>query len=147
MSSWLDILPSAERQKLREKYKMSAAAYEKLREKVKGPEDLEREMQRNEAMAQLRFGMETEPHIKDALQKQIERDISEQGIEAVLQNPDVPQETRDALLQGNFEVSIDSVSDDVPDQIVVHPEGNVSEAIPLSRSLTDTYLSQLQDDK
>lgn len=147
MNSWLDMLPSNERQKIREKYKMSPSAYEKLRQKVKGPEDLQEEMQWNEAMAQLRFDLETEPHMKDALKKQIEKDIAEQGIDAVLQNPDVPQELRDQIANGKFEVTVDSVSEDVSDQLTIHPEGNVSEKIPVSQSLTETYVSQLQDDK
>lgn len=147
MNSWLDMLPSNERQKIREKYKMSPAAYEKLRQNVKGPEQLKEEMQWNEQMAQLRFALETEPHIKEALQKQIEKDIAEQGIEAVVQNPDIPQELREKITSGKFEVTVDSVSEDVPDQLTIHPEGNVSEKIPISHFLTETYVSQLQDDK
>lgn len=137
------MLPSSERQKVREKYKMSAAAYEKLRQKVKGPEQLKEEMQWNDIMAQLRFTMETEPRVKEALKKQIEKDIKEQGLEAVLQSPDLPAEIKKQLEQGRFEVTIDSPSEDAPDQIVVNPEGNISEKLPITLSMTESYLSQL----
>ena len=147
MNSWLDMLPSNERQKIREKYKMSAAAYEKLREKVKGPEDLEREMNYNEMMAQLRFDLETEPGLKDALKKQLEKDVEQGGIEAVLQNPDIPSKLKQQLEQGKFEVTVASPSEHEPDQLVIAPEGNVAEHIPVNKSLSDSYLSQLQVDK
>jgi len=137
------MMPSSERQKVREKYKLSAAAYEKLREKVKGPEDLERESQWNEAMAQLRFGLETEPEMKKALKAQIEKDIAQQGIEAVLANPDIPKEMKQQLESGSFEVDVDSPTEDVSDQLVVKPEGNIGESIPVSKTLTESYLSQL----
>ena len=132
MNSWLDMLPSSERQKIREKYKLSPAAYEKLRQKVKGPEQLGEEMQRNELMAKLKFALETEPKVKEALKQQVEKDFSEQGIE-------VPE--------GEFDVTVDSISESEPDQIVLVPEGNVSEKVSVPTSLADTYLSQLKVDK
>ncbi len=143
-NSWLDILPSSERQKIREKYRLSAAAYEKLREKVKGPEDLREEMIRNEIMARLRFGLETEPALKDALKKQIEKDITEKGIEAVLSSPGLPDILRQLLESGRFDVTVASPSEHEPDQLVVVPEGNVQEKLPVHMSLTNAYLSQLQ---
>lgn len=147
MNSWLDMLPSSERQKIREKYKMSAAAYEKLREKVKGPEEMQQELNHNELMAQLRFDLETEPGMKDALKQQIENDMEQGGIEAVLKNPDLPSELRQQLERGEFEVTVESPTESEPDQIVLAPEGNVSEKFPISSSLSDSYLSQLQVDK
>lgn len=140
------MLPSNERQKIKEKYKMSAAAYEKLRQKVKGPEDLEREMDRNEVMAQLKFDLETQAHMKEALQKQLEKDIAEQGIEAVLQSPDIPAELRQQLEGGNFDVTVASPVESEPDQLVIAPEGNIAEVIAVNSSLADSYLSQLQVD-
>lgn len=147
MSSWLDILPSNERQKIREKYKMSAAAYEKLREKVKGPEELQEELNRNEIMAQLKFDLETQPEMKEALKKQLEQDLKEQGIEAMLKNPDISAELRQQLESGAFEVTVASPSEKEPDQLVVVPEGNISERAALSTSVQDSYLSQLQVDR
>lgn len=142
--SWLDILPSSERQKIREKYKMSAAAYEKLREKVKGPKELKEEMAYNEMMAKLRFDLETMPELKKALKNQIEKDIAEQGIEAVLSNPSIPKELQSYIESGAFDVTVASPAEDEPDQIVLVPEGNVSERLAVSSTLSDTYLSQLQ---
>ena len=137
MNSWLDTLPISERQKIREKYKLSAAAYEKLREKVKGPEDIQEEMHWNEKLAELRFGVETEPQMKEALKKQIEKDITEQGIEAVLELSDEPLEVTSPLESGSFDVSIDS------NQIALAPEGNVEEKIPIRKAMMESYLSQL----
>ena len=136
MSSWLDRLPSNERRKIREKLR-SPAEYEKLREKVKGPEDLEREMEWNEAMAELNFAIESEPKIKEALRDQIAEDISEQGIENLVENADaLSPEQKAALEQGKFEISVE-------DELTVAPEGTVAEKIPVKRSVTDRYVTQL----
>lgn len=141
------MLPSSERQRIREKYKLSAAAYEKLREKVKGPEELKQEMEYNEVMAKLKFDLETMPDMKDALQKQVEKDLAEGGIEAVLEHPDIPADLKQQLEAGTFDVTIDSPSEDEPDQLVIVPEGNVSEKMSVSSSLSDRYLSQMMGDK
>ncbi len=142
--SWLDHLPAHERERIREKYKMSAAAYEKLREKVKGPEDLAQEMIWNERMAQLKFGMDSEPALKQALKKQIERDIAEQGVEAVLENFDLSSDMKTAIEHGKFTIAVDSPMNHTNDQLVVCPEGNVAEKIPVNLSLTQTYVTQLR---
>lgn len=142
MNSWLDTLPSGERQRIREKYKMSAAAYEKLREKVRGPEELAEELARNEILAQLRFGLETEPGLKDALKQQIEKDIREQGIDACVSIESLPDELKAQLEQGQFEVSVDAPEQSPQDQIVIAPEGNVSEKVALNLQLNDKYLAQ-----
>ncbi|MBT4119829.1 MAG: hypothetical protein HOG89_02170 [Candidatus Peribacter sp.] len=141
--SWLDKLPGTAKQKQNAKYKMSARAYEKLRQKVVGPEKAKQEMQRNEAMAQIKFGLETEPEFQEAFKQQIEKDIAQQGIEAVLSNPDISNEMKQQIESGSFDIDVTSPSEDVPDQLVIKPEGNVGEKIPLSKSLTESYLSQL----
>ncbi len=124
---------------------MSPAAYEKLRERVKGPEDLEREQLWNEAMAQLKFAIETEPSVKEALKEQLKSDIESNGIEEVFE--DIPEDLREALSTGQFEVTIDAPREDAQDQIVIVPEGNVSEKIPIRFSLSETYVSQLESDE
>ena len=124
---------------------MSPSEYEKMRERVKGPEDLKDELMWNEAMAQLKFTLETERKIKDALKKQIESDMKEGGIEAVLQNPDIPKEIRDQLENGKFDVTVDAPKEDAHDQLVLVPEGNVGEKIPIRFSMSETYVSQLTD--
>lgn len=145
MTSWLDILPASDRERLREKYKLSAAAYEKLRQKVKGPEDLREEMMRNEILAQLKFGLETEPSMVRALKSQIEKDIQEQGIEAVLKRTDLPEGIRSSVEAGKFDVTVASPSEDAPDQIVLVAEGNVQEKLAVKTSLADAYIAQIGD--
>ena len=143
--SWLDMLPSSERQKVRERYKMSAGAYEKWREKVRerGPEYIEKEQMWNEAMAQLKFALESEPHMKQALKQQLEKDLAEQGIEAVLQDPNLPEDLKNLIEQGQFDITVDSPQEDEHDTLVVVPEGNVSEKLPVTFQLTESYVSQL----
>ena len=135
--SWLDKLPGSAKQKKRAKYKMSAHAYEKLRQKVVGPEKARQEMEWNEAMAQLQFGLETEPQMKEAFKEQIEKDIAEQGIEAVLELSEIPADLKAQIESGGFDVSI------INDQIVLNPEGNIGEKIPMRKAVTESYLSQL----
>ena len=141
--TWLDKLPGGEKQKIQERFRMSPAAYEKMRENVKGPEDLEKEQAWNESMAQLKFTLETEPEAKAALIEQIVSDIESGGLESVIENTDLPQEVIDNLREGEFDVIIDATREDAHDQIVLVPEGNVNEKIPISFSLSETYVSQL----
>ena len=144
MSTWLDNLPGNERQRIKEKFRLSEAAYEKLREKVKGPEDLQKEMLWNESMAQLKFGLETEPHMGEALKKQIEKDIKEKGIEDIIDIADLPENVRLAIEQGKFEVTIDAPSPTAQDQIVIQPEGNITDKLPVQKKLSQVYVAQLQ---
>lgn len=143
MSSWLDSLPTNERQRIKEKYKLSESAYEKLREKVKGPEDMEREMEQNQILAELKFGLETEPAMKEALHQQIENDIDEHGIESVFDLSECTQEARTAIEAGEFDVTVDEPSSHAKDQIVVCPEGNVTDKIPVNQTFAESYLSGL----
>ena len=97
----------------------------------------------NEALAQLKFALESEPSLKDALKKQIENDLREQGIEAVLAQ--VPDDLRTQIEQGQFDITVDAPSENAPDQIVLVPEGNIAEKLPITFSLSESYLSGLQD--
>lgn len=141
--AWFEKLPGTAKQKERLKYKMSAKAYEMLRRKVVGPEKAKEAMRWNDAMAQIKFGLETEPEFKEALKQQIEKDMTEQGIEAVLEMSEVPADLKQQLESGDFDVSVVSPSEDVPDQLVLTPEGNVGETIPVSKTLMESYVSQL----
>ena len=138
--SYLDHLPSKEREKIRKRMR-SPEAYAALREKVKGPEDLEREMDRNEAMAELKFEMETQPALKEALKKQVEKDLREQGIEGILEKLPSPESQR-ALEQGKFQLSVASHPTTHHDQLVAVPEGNVQEKLQIKLSLCNQYLAQ-----
>jgi len=108
--------------------------YERLRESVKGPEDLEREMKNNEQMADLKFALETEPVIKESLKKNIKEDIDAHGIDSVLES---------SAELGNFDIAIETNPETHQDQLVVLPEGNVSEHIPVTIKFNDKYISQL----
>ena len=142
MSTWLDLIPSHERQKLRELKKRSPEEYERLRERVKSVEQIAEEMDRNEQLAELSFALEAEPKFKDALRKQIEKDVREQGAEAVLEAADLPEEVRTQLEQGAFDVGIDAHPETQQDQLVIIPEGNVQEKIPVQSSLSEQYVQQ-----
>jgi hypothetical protein len=139
--SWLDHLPTNERTKLRKRMR-SAAEYEKLRENVKGPEDLEKEMNRNEGLAELRFAMETQLEVKNALKKQMEKDMREQGIESVIESERLSPEQRKSLETGKFAVAVSMHPSTHQDHLVVISEGNVQEHIPLKASFNDRYVAQ-----
>ncbi|OGJ56201.1 hypothetical protein A3D88_01255 [Candidatus Peribacteria bacterium RIFCSPHIGHO2_02_FULL_52_16] len=139
--SYLDHIPSREREKIRKRMR-SPEAYEALREKVKGPEDLEREMERNEKMAELRFGLESEPQLKAALKNQVEKDMKEQGIESLLDAPDASTEALKALAEGKFQVAVSSHPQTHEDTVVVMPEGKIAEKLPLKKAFNDRYMHQ-----
>ena len=132
MSSWLDHLPSNERSKIRKRLR-SPEAYERLREKVKGPEDLEREMEKMEALAELTLSMEMTPGMKENVKESISEDLKEQGIENVLEAGDLPLESQDAILSGNFEISVESHPESQEDCLSLLPNGNVAEKIPITK--------------
>jgi hypothetical protein len=140
--SWLDHIPSHEREKIRKRLR-SPEEYEKLREKVKGPEDLEKEMEKNEAMAELRFALESEPDTHDALKSQIEKDLREQGIEGMLEGL-IDAATKSAIEQGNFRITVSTHPLTHQDQVMIVPEGNVQEQIPITKMLNDRYVGQFQ---
>lgn len=137
----MDHLPGHEREKIRKRLR-SPEAYEKLREKVKGPEDLERELERSEKMAEVNFALESEPKAKESLKAQVEKDLSEQGIEQVLE--DAPSaEAKKSLEQGKFIVQVSSHPNTHQDALVVIPEGNVQEKLPIKPQFSDRYMGQV----
>lgn len=140
--SFMDHIPSHERERIRKRLR-SPEAYEKMREKVKGPEDLEKEMRKNEQLAEAKFMLESEPELHDALKGDIEKKITEQGIEAVVDAEALSPETQRALLEAKFTVSLASHPENHNDQLVIIPEGNVQEKIPLKTNLSDQYIGQL----
>ena len=66
-------------------------------------------------------------------------------IDQVLDTSGLSEQSKAALEDGNFDVRIES-ADDSSDQLVVHPEGNVSEKIAIKPSYSEQYLSQFQSD-
>jgi hypothetical protein len=140
--SWLDHIPSREREKIRQRLR-SPEAYEALREKVKGPEDVERELERSALLAELRFGLETEPHLHDALKSAVERDLREKGVEQMLEATSASVDARRALEQGKFLVKVEAHPVTHVDQLVlVADSGNVQEKLPLRPSVSEQYVSQ-----
>ncbi len=140
--SWMDHIPTHEREKIRHRMR-SPEAYEALRDRVKGPEDLAREMKRNEQMADLSFAIETQPNLPERLKSAVEQDVREQGIDAVLEgDQSVSPETRAAIEQGKFEVRIQR-QPKAQDRLVIVPEGNVTDKFPIKPTLSDRYTSQL----
>ena len=112
---------------------MSPAAYEELRKRVKGPEDLEKELGQMERLANLKFNMETEPKVKERLKEKIKEDIDAEGMDKVLAGN---------LEEGNFDVSIEENPDTHEDQLVVAPEGNVGEKIAIKPAYSEQYITQ-----
>lgn len=140
--SWLDHIPSHEREKIRKRLR-SPEEYERLREKVKGPEDLAEEMKFNESIAELRFGIESEPDVHDALKNDLEMQINGQGIEKVLERSG-SEKAKKMLEQGKFRVTVSAHPSTHQDQLMVVPEGNVQEKIPVKKMLSDRYAGQFR---
>lgn len=142
--SWLDRIPTNERQRIREKLHLSEAEYARLRENVKGPEDLEREMERNELLAELKLGMELEPKLSEALRAQVQEDIKLHGMPSVLERLSLAADVEQALTKGDFTISIAPDAQTHVDQIVLVPEGKVAEAVPVSQKFSEQYLGQFK---
>jgi hypothetical protein len=142
MSTWLDRLPTPERQRLREKLR-SPAEYEKLRERVKGPEDLEREMEKNEYMADLQFALETEPAVEQALKEQILDDLRERGAEEIVEGDTAALQK---IESGKFDVRVVTNRETQQEQIVLVPEGTVAERFPLQVTISEQYAAAMARD-
>ncbi len=143
--NFFDSLPSREREKIRRKLR-SPAEYDRLRERVKGPEDLERELGRAEHVAELHFALESSPEKARELKTKIQEDIAEQGIDAVLDAPALPPDLKKKLEQGKFAVAVSS-SSHAEDALVVVPEGTVQEKLPVKPSFSQQYATSLMRGK
>ena len=139
--SWMDHIAPAERMKIRKRMR-SPEAYEKLRDKVKGPEDLKEEMKKSEALAELHFALESEKPMHDALKSQVEKDMKEQGIDGVIDSSKLSPEARKSLEQGKFTLTVSSHPQTHHDTLTAVPEGNVQEKIPLKQTFNDRYVGQ-----
>lgn len=138
----MDFMPSSpERRKL--KKRMSPAAYEKLRESVKGPEQMERELKKAEQLAELHFALESDEKLQEKAKDILAKAIREQGIEAVVDVENLSPEQKKSLEQGKIKIAVSSYPSTHRDQIVAVPEGKVQEKIPLKQSFSDSYTGQL----
>lgn len=135
--SFLDHLPSQEREKIRKRMR-SPEAYERLREKVKGPEDLERAMDRSEKMAELHFALESDPRLRESLKNAIAEDVAEGNSEKMFDG-EISTDAQQALEKGNFSVAVESHPETHDDVLAVVAEGTVQEKIPLKQSFAEKY--------
>ncbi len=142
MSSYLDILPSHERASIR-KHLRSPEAYEALREKVKGPEDLEKALRQSERMAEAHLALESEPRSKESLKGTLERDIREQGVERIMEAAHLSPEARAAIEQGRFDIAVDEHPDSHEDALMVLPEGTIGEKVPVNQIFSERYTQEL----
>lgn len=145
MSSYLDHLPSQEREKIRKRLR-SPEEYERLREKVKGPEDLEREMEKNAEFAEARLSLETDPSAQEKGKEEISKQLAEQGIESVLESPN--EEAKKALQEGRFRIVMTEKSKEPRLAVSLQqpqgteaPSGNVSEVLALTPALQQQLLT------
>lgn len=142
MSDYFDHLPSHERERIRKRMR-SPEAYEKLRDKVKGPEDLEQEMKKSERMADVSFALESDRDASEKLKTTIEKDISEQGVEQILEGDHLSPEAKKQIEAGKFTVTISSHPSTHEDAMVIVPEGTVQEKIPVKVRFSDQYSGQV----
>ena len=140
--SFLDSLPSLDRQKIRKRMR-SEADYERLREAVKGPEDLERELDRSERMAEVHFALESQPHLQGVLKRDLEHAM-EQGIDALKEDgATVSKELLSALKEGAFHMEIGPHPTEHHDTLLVVSEGNVQEKLAIHPALANQWMSSL----
>ena len=123
---------------------MSPEAYEALREKVRthGPEAIQEEMKKSERMAELNFALESEPKLHESLKKQVEKDLAEKGIEHVLEKSP-SDEAKKSIEHGKFIVQVSAHPSSHHDALVVIPEGNVQEKLPIKPSMAEHYSALL----
>lgn len=139
--SFLDHLPSRERERIRKRMQ-SPEAYAALRERVKGPEDLEREMERSEKLAELHFALETESSVHEKLKKHVQEAIRSGGVEGALEGS-LSAEARHAVEGGKFLLRVSSHPKTHDDALVVVPEGKVQEKLPVKTTLADQWMNTL----
>ncbi len=121
----------------------SPEAYERLRDNVKGPEDLEKEMRKAEQLAEFHFALEAEPQAQGMVYERMREDIGTHGIDAVLDAEEAPPSVRAAMQQGNFSVAVEPHPATHEDAVHALPEGNVQERLPVKTSFSDRYIAQV----
>lgn len=144
--SFLDHLGGPEKERIVKRLR-SPEAYEKLRETVKGPEDLERALDHAEKMAELHFALVSNREQHDALKSVVERTAQREGAEGVAEEGiDLSDEARAAIVDGRFRLEVSAHEETNDDALMIVPEGNVQEKVPVNVSLTNVCLSQLSQD-
>lgn len=141
--SFLDHLAGPEKQRIIKRLR-SPEAYERLRENVKGPEDLERALDHAEKMAELHFALESQEYERERMKSIVEKSVSEQGIENVLEAPrDSSEEAKRAITEGRFHLEVSPHTETHKDTLMIVFEGSVQERVPVKMSLAEVCVSQL----
>lgn len=142
-SSFLDTVGGNEKQRIIKRLR-SPEAYERLRDTVKGPEDLEHELARAERMAELHFALESHEKEHERMKAIVEKTLSEHGIEGVVETAaDLSDDVKAAIDTGRFRLEVSPRADTHEDTLMIVPEGNVQEKVPVTTSLTDVCVSHL----
>lgn len=131
--AFLDRLAGPEKQRVLKRLR-SPEAYERLREKVKGPEDLEWELDRAEKLAELHFALESDEAAHDSMKAIVDRALRERPDDAVEDAAALPASVK----EGNYRLAVSA-----DDELAILPEGNVRETIPVTTALLEECLSQL----
>lgn len=141
--AFLDRLAGPEKQRVLKRLR-SPEAYERLREKVKGPEDLEKELDRAERMAELHFALESNVALRERAKEIVAGAAREGGVESVAERADtLTDEVRSAIAEGRFRIVVAPDPETNEDTVAILPEGNVSESVPVTGSLAESCVSQL----
>lgn len=132
--NYLDRLPVGQQERIKQRLR-TPEQYEMLRQCVKGPEDLKRELDRAEVVAEARFQMESEPEKKEQLKLALKEDLENDQLSLEI--------AKEELLSNNFDVSVESHPETHKDQLAIKPSGNVSETIWLEEEVGDGYLGTI----
>lgn len=144
MDFGFELSPSARRKLERLRPMLSPAQYEKLRAKVRerGPDYLERELDRVGELAELKLTLDTDPELKFAVKQKLKEDFESQGFSAVLDVEDLSPARRKDLQEGKFEITVAEHPATKEDQLCIVPHRSISEAIPVKPAWSEQYVSQ-----
>jgi 3-dehydroquinate synthase class II len=98
------------------------------------------------AMAEMHFGLESDPKMQESMKKTVEKAM-EQGIDHVLEDASISPDAKKSLEAGKFKLTVSSHPKTHQDQVMVVPEGNVQEKIPLTQKLNDQLATQFKQSK
>jgi hypothetical protein len=138
----MDGLPSHERERVRKRLR-NPWEYAKLREKVKGPEDLQRELRAAEALADAKLALESDEQAQEGLRRSMHEQVQAQGPESLVDVAKLTPQQRSTLEQGRFTVAVREDAKGTSDALSVVPEGNVSDRLPLKPAASLRYTQQL----
>ncbi|MEK7137513.1 MAG: hypothetical protein AAB853_04490 [Patescibacteria group bacterium] len=141
--SWIDILPSLERQKIRERPKRTREEYAEGREKVrKQHERIREDREKNERTAEVLLYIET---YEETLKEKLAAEKLE-NVAGMLQNYDAKQwgQMQKAFSQHQFDLSVATDNSGEPhiSMTIDLPEGNAKETLPLAPKLQEALIAR-----